>query len=181
MNPPSALDMRNTERGATLLVAMVVLLALTLAGVSAMYLARTDTELAGNIRFRDQATQDAETSRQAMTQYLLNSAFPPEQSLNRPTWVYPTVSTPVAIGTVDWDTICNASPCKQTLPDGNIGQNIVEALGPFTTTKSPGQSMSQGGKYQSSAGTYYHYRVTTRVSGPKGTVSLVQVIYRINY
>lgn len=169
------------ERGATLLVAMVVLLALSLAGIAAMYMARSDTEIAGNLRFRDQAMSGAEIGRQGVVQFLKGATLPPELGVAQPSWFYTTANTPVNLQGVDWDGVCNAIPCKQTLSDGNIAQNIVEALGPISASSANGQSLSGGRNYQLVTGADYYYRVTTRTSGPRGTTSLVQVIYRIHY
>ena len=181
MNEAFPHPLSHPERGATLLVAMIVLLALSLAGIAAMYLARTDTEIAGNLRFRDQAMEGAEIGRQGVVQYLKGATLPPELGVNQPTWFYATANTPVNLQTLDWNAVCDTAPCKLTLNDGNIAQNVVEALGPFSAGSSNGQSLSGGRNYQLVTGADYYYRVTTRTSGPRGTTSLVQVIYRIHY
>lgn len=177
--PPHSLS--HPERGATLLVAMVVLLALSLAGIAAMYMARSDTEIAGNLRFRDQAMAGAEIGRQGVVQFLKDATLPPELGVGQPAWFYTTANTPVNPQAVDWDTVCSDAPCRLALNDGNIAQNVVEALGPFSAGSSNGQSLSGGRNYQLVTGADYYYRVTTRTSGPRGATSLVQVIYRIHY
>ncbi|MEW6611145.1 MAG: pilus assembly PilX family protein [Pseudomonadota bacterium] len=172
-------SVHHPEGGATLLVAIVVLLALSMAGIAAMYLAKTDTDIAGNVRFRDQTLASAEIGRQGVVQFLAAATLPPEQGVGQPTWFYPPASVPVDISTVAWDTVCSSAPCRQVLDNGDIAQNIVEALGPINTGTGGGQSLTRG-SYRPSSAPFY-YRVTTRMQGPRGTTSLVQVIYRMQY
>lgn len=49
--------MKSKEAGSTLLLAMVVLLGLSLAAITAMYLARTDTQISGNLAYRNAASE----------------------------------------------------------------------------------------------------------------------------
>lgn len=58
MNRSNGYDlMGSDEAGSTLLLAMVVLLGLSLAAITAIYLARTDTQISGNLAYRNAAME----------------------------------------------------------------------------------------------------------------------------
>lgn len=185
------------EAGATLLVAMVVLLALTVAGITAMYLARSDTEISGNLRFREQALQGTEFAASAARTWLvsqkasLDANSPSAATTSMPTaattsenFLYPVGTTASAI---DWND-SNAHEVV-TSPAGLAQIQLKYAIvTPFTAaentsttapTTSPidvpepqGNSAEPGEPIPTRP--YYFYRIITRAEGTKNTVAMTE-------
>lgn len=185
------------EAGATLLVAMVVLLALTVAGITAMYLARSDTEISGNLRFREQALQGTEFAASAARTWLvsqkasLDANSPTAATTSMPTaattgenYLYPVGTTASGI---DWsDSDMHASV---TSPAGLAQIQLKYVIvTPFTETEntsttapttSPiaipepqGNSAEPGESIPTRP--YYFYRIITRAEGAKNTVAMTE-------
>lgn len=62
MSSLHAFHLRRTQTGATLIVGLVLLLVLTLLGVSGMSMSRLEVQMAGNTQFQQDAFQMAETA-----------------------------------------------------------------------------------------------------------------------
>jgi len=82
---PNAIHPR--EGGATMVLVLLVLVALTMILLAAIYLTRTDTMVAGNLRFRAEAAQSAaNTYQNVLTQALsfsqTNRGYLPVMSIN---------------------------------------------------------------------------------------------------
>lgn len=91
------------QRGAALVVGMLLLLVLTLLAISGMNTASTELVMAGNTQFRENAFQAAETG---IEQALVNGAFNPASAqswtdvvITNSTDTYSTTVTPQLSGT----------------------------------------------------------------------------------
>ena len=67
----------NTQRGMTLIIALIFLLILTMLGVTAMQSTVVEERIAGNTRDKDTAFQSAEAGLRAGEAYLLANACTP--------------------------------------------------------------------------------------------------------
>ncbi len=199
---------RHRQHGVVLLVALIILVAMTLAGVALIRSVDTANVIAGNMAFQQSATNAGERStEQALTRQI---ALASEQTLAK--GYLPARSDPSRANNESWESFwtrllsenanlraCVASPsgggCATTpAPDaaGNSVQYIVQRLctnsgTPHTATNpctqappgaTPGESFSTGAS-KPSAPKQVYYRITTRIVGPRNTVSYVQTIVAI--
>ena len=187
------------QRGVVLLIALIALVAMTLAGIALMRSVDTSNVIAGNFAFKestlhatDRGTELAIADLQAKP--VANRTTPAANQY------YPVRQAADALGlptTVDW----NAVTKSQIAGTGDSVQYVVERMcdpipassgvaaspnGPDENTRtdvtdycvtapqcSPGVSITSPPFCV--AGDIY-YRVTTRVTGPRGTVSIVQSV-----
>lgn len=196
------------EQGVTLFVALVVLVALTLAGLAMMRSVDTSTIVAGNIGFRESAVNAADQGVQSAYAYVLNNLaslgnnsgndpangytglVPPGE---RPDWYLdPTnagwqnaVSCSGATGT--------ASACTAFAPSGTstdpAGNNVTYVIHRLCDSAGAcGQTLSgaaiSGEGVDQSAPNFFnsppsiHFRVTVRSTGPRNSIAFVQTMLR---
>lgn len=192
------------QRGVVLIVALVVLVAMTLAAVMLVRSVDTNNLIAGNLAFKQSATRSADAGVEAALGYLTaNNAVGSiflysdhgqdgyvangSDPVNSPS-VTPTVQS--------WDSYWNTTLIHRTPvalakdPSGNIVSYVIDRLcyNPGAPTSganciaSPVLSTSAAGNdnvagkvaLNSTAGAYY--RITVRVDGPRNTVSYIQAV-----
>jgi len=179
------------QRGVVLFVALVVLVALMVAGIALMRSVDINTLIAGNLAFRQSATSAADRGIEAARTWLSTNAVGATLNsdiaasayyANWQNWDY-TASDPV-IADFNWTTATDLSNDGT----GNSVQYVIHRLcdlaGQPTTvncvkTSAGGTAASTHGPtgYGSaplSATSQVYYRVTVRVSGPRNTISYVQ-------
>lgn len=180
------------QKGIVLFVALVVLVIMSLAGISMMRQVSVGQVIAGNLALKQGATSSADQGAEAARVFIL----PPTATTTLDATNLGTVpgyfsSTATAFDptTYNWDA-ANAS-VEDTAGDGagNRVQHVTHRLCP-----SPGMVESQlcttlvttSGGSKGGPGNYTdpslpqavqpYFRVTTRVSGPRNTTSYTQVI-----
>lgn len=185
------------QRGVVLLIALIILVALTLAGVALIRSVDTANLIAGNMSFHQSATQSGERStEQALNNWLLahiaigDTALFDHNAANG----YRAAREDPAAGE-SWDTFWNkpttglATQAVTGAPDaaGNTVSYVIHRLcettgAPHLTncSKPPaganaGGSFSAGGAAVITTNQVY-YRVTTRIAGPRRTVAYLQTI-----
>lgn len=175
--PPAAPRHRSRQRGSTLIVALVFLLAMTLIGVTAMQSTSQQESMAGNARERNLAFQAAEASlrsgeRKVLAIFLTMPPFPANPALCQ-------FAEGNLVPTTDWGTFWvdyDWTTCQ--IYDRALGQVesrpnfAIEDLGKVSASYSEkaGQPLSQR----------QMFRITSRgVGGTANAVAIVQVIYRI--
>ena len=185
-------------RGAVLFIALIVLVAMTLAGIAIMRSVDTATLIAGNLAFKQGTVQSSDNGIEQAYQWIL--ANRPALSLDNapqgynsgyanPVWTAAgtwssavTVGTDAAGNTISYvihrmckcaDTLYNGTSASCPPPEGNQC-----ALDNPTGTGTPpppaqGESFSVGSPgYLQDPRVYY--RITVRTQGPRSTVSYVQ-------
>lgn len=199
---------RHRQDGVVLLVALIILVAMTLAGVALVRSVDTANVIAGNMAFQQSATNAGERStEQALTRQITTAS---EQTLAN--GYLATRSDPNPANNESWEAFwtrllsenanlraCIAAPgaagCATTpAPDaaGNTVQYIVQRLcansGPAHTasnpcTQAPPSANSDEGftprPDRPTPPKQVYYRITTRIVGPRNTVSYVQTIVAI--
>ncbi|MGH8633256.1 MAG: pilus assembly PilX family protein [Burkholderiales bacterium] len=182
-------------RGAVLFIALIVLVAMTLAGIAIMRSVDTATLIAGNLAFKQGTVQSSDNGIEQAYQWLLanrpalsldnaaqgyNSGYGTPVWTNAATWASAvTVGTDAAGNTIAYQIhrMCN---CANTLYNGicAAGQSNQCALDNPTGTGAPpppaaGDSFTVGapGFLQDPR---VYYRITVRTQGPRNTVSYVQ-------
>ena len=189
--PALAGNSPSSERGVVLLVALIILVALTLAGVALIRSVDTANIIAGNLSFRESAVQAGELGTQTAITWLEGNNITMLHS-NR-TDGYSAVRVDRDIEHDEpWETFWNRVTTARGSADGGSGAGntvryVVHRLCETTgaphianCAKSPagantGGSFSAGGPAQIASNQVY-YRITTRITGPRNTVAYLQTV-----
>jgi Tfp pilus assembly protein PilX len=205
MSRANALRIRTSlpsrARGAVLFIALIVLVAMTLAGIAIMRSVDTATLIAGNLAFKQGTVQSSDNGIEQAYQWLL--ANRPSLSVNNfpqgynsgyanPVWTTAatwtnsvTVGTDAAGNTISYQIhrMCN---CADTTYNGvcaATGQSNQCAMDNPTGTGTP-PPPAQGESFTVGAPGYLqdprvYYRITVRTQGPRSTVSYIQSMVAI--
>lgn len=196
---------RPVQRGSALFIALIVLVAMTLAAISLVRSVDTANVIAGNFAFKQGTLQAGDLGVEAaFTQLptiiatsLETAVTPPASSTNPNYWYYPTMreldvnGAPTtkelgAAGTataIDWNNVPVAATSS-----GYSVQYVIDRLcqGPPPVTDIQGKCFADvptgGGSKKAgapafTAATAVYYRATVRVSGPRNTTSMIQAIF----
>ncbi|MEO7339216.1 MAG: hypothetical protein ABIV63_21780 [Caldimonas sp.] len=178
------------QQGVVLFVALIVLIIMTLAGLALLRQMGAGTSIAGNIAFKENATSVADRGTEFARQWLTaNSAITASDSIADgylSSWAGSVDPTTFA-----WDTQSRLLAADQA-QTGNTARIIIQRLCAVAglSANDPGQQCSDspvnnsggsrgGGGYPSvlpGVAPSPFYRVTTRVDGPRNTVSYIQVL-----
>jgi Tfp pilus assembly protein PilX len=193
------------QGGAILFIALIVLVAMTLAGIAMMRSVDTSLGIAGNMAFRQSSLQGADKGVQAAVAWLAansggttlkntNAALgyfsakpasePEGYWFNSTNWnqsvaianEFGQVGSPDAAGNVVRYIIhrmCNCGDVAYNATCGGGGENSCGLYYP-SSGGAAGGSMSVGAPVFVGIPQIY-YRITTRVDGPRNTVSVTQV------
>ena len=182
---------QSRQQGIVLFVALVVLVIMSLAGISMMRQVGVGQVIAGNLAFKQAATSSADQGAEAARVFIL----PPTAtttldatSLSSAPGYFSSTAVAFNPATYNWDAT-NAS-VEDTAGDGagNRVQHVTHRLCPSpgvvesqlctTLVTSAGGSKGGGGGYDPNLpqAVQPYFRVTTRVSGPRNTTSYTQVI-----
>lgn len=187
---------RRAQEGLVLFIALIVLVAMSLAGVSLMRAVDTGTVVAGNMAFKQSAIMVADRGTQNAVQWLqANSAGAVLQNTNtgagyfssrpvvEPNWFDPASwsesaavngGAPDASGNVVRYVIHRMCTQPDTAYNGMNGGVANEcALFYAASAAASGGSMAVGAP-QFIGSPQIYYRITTRVEGPRDTVSVIQ-------
>lgn len=192
------------QRGAILFIALIVLVAMTLAGIAMIRSVDTALGIAGNMAFKQATVQGADRGVQAAYSWLVaNSTGTALQNTNNvvgyfssrtatePDWFDMTnwansvtipnefgqVGNPDAAGNVVRYMIHRMCNCADVPYNANCaGSTTANVCGLYYPSSggTAGGSMSVGSPQFEGIPQIY-YRITTRVDGPRNTVSVVQV------
>jgi len=208
-NARSAMDRRSAparrQGGVVLMIALIVLVAMTLAALGLIRSIDTGTMVAGNIGFREAATASGDSGVEAARTWLIANQLALDN--DQPAAGYYSTRQDnlditgnlTAGGTdgVDWGGSDPSQPVKAfdagTALDGtgnhvfyliqrlcSIPGSVNLPLQSCTTATVSGIGSTQNAPDYSSYGLYTqneaYYRVTARVNGPKNTVSYVQAV-----
>ena len=189
------------QSGIVLIVALIVLIAMTIAAIALIRSTDLTNIIAGNLAFKQGATHAGDTGVEAAFAFLDNNNVGTFLHNDRPDQGYsangndPTRS-PVAGQTWEtfWQTLADANRIV-TLPTdaaGNTVSYIIDRLcalpgdpasgasctaSTVASTSSP--SGEEGGEKGITAPSATYYRITVRIAGPRNTVSFVQSIVTI--
>jgi len=182
------------ERGVVLIVALIVLVAMTLAGIGLMRSVTTGNRVAGNLAFQQSATQSAEVGVETAIAWLeANNTATLYDYVASEVEYLPLRDSPAA--GVSWETfwasLVAAGRVKTLAADaaGNQVSFVIHRLCNATGSPTAGigcsvapatvgtEGNSKGsGVLPVSLPTQQYYRITTRVAGPRNTASFVQVV-----
>jgi len=183
------------QRGVVLLIALIILVALTLSAVALMRSVDTTNLIAGNMSFNQSAVLAGERSTEiAITNWLQPNTGTGDLDLhtNNVANGYRAVRQDPATG-VSWDAFWTATLSTQAVTGttdaaGNTVSYVIHRLcdaegAPYNAavhcSKPPtsGSSGSFGaGGPSPIANSQVYYRITTRIAGPRNTVAYIQTI-----
>lgn len=190
---------RIKQRGATLLVTLIVLVAMTLTAITLMRSMDTTNIIAGNLAFQQSATRSADTGVEAAINWMQANAV----NLQNDSFAngYSSSVTTLAAGQ-SWDNFFTVTLAGRTytVPTGNpgnadaVGNTVSYAIERLCltanilptavgagctvtplTTSSTGSS-EDAGTVKLNTSTQQYYRITSRTVGPHNAKSYVQVI-----
>jgi type IV pilus assembly protein PilX len=189
----------HAQRGVTLIIALIVLVAMTLAGVAMMRSVDTGTIVVGNISFRQATIHSADRGLQEAYSFISANAggtvlYNDDNMIgigSRGYWS----STPAA--EQDWmdaNTWNNAAVVNAGNPDaaGNVVYYMIERLctqpntapGNTLCASTPDNAAISGEGIDLSQANYFtkppatHYRVTAKSVGPRNSITIVQTLLR---
>jgi type IV pilus assembly protein PilX len=193
----------HAQRGVVLFIALIVLVALTLAGIALVRSVDTTNVIAGNLAFKQGTLQAGDLGIEAAVTALPTIITTTSDAVSKPAasttppsfWYYPTrrqtdaygVPTDTAVGggtptAIDWTQVPIADSRA-----GNDVRVVIDRLcqGTLPITDIEKDCLADAplvggskkvGATAFTATTTVYYRVTARVSGPRNTVSVVQAI-----
>jgi Tfp pilus assembly protein PilX len=182
------------QRGVVLLIALIILIAMTLGGVALVRSVDTANLVAGNLSFRESAVLAGErATEQAVIGWLQPMTIAKDPSLHADSAAngYRAVRQDPPAGTA-WDTFWNTTLAAQAItaaPDAanNTVSYVIHRLcdgagAPHTVSCSkPPSNANSGGSFSAGAvstitSSQVYYRITARIAGPRSTVAYVQTI-----
>jgi type IV pilus assembly protein PilX len=189
------------QRGTMLIIALIVLVAMTLVGIATMRSVDTASLVAGNIAFKQSTNGGADQGLQAAYAWLTANATGNQLNNDNTTVGY---LSSVPLLEPDWSqssSWANGFTLNNGNKDaaGNVVSFIIHRMCPIANCaanntcggntnscgSTPDQLMFTGeGSDQSKAQTYtkppaIHYRLTARAVGPRNSVTVVQTMVRI--
>jgi Tfp pilus assembly protein PilX len=190
------------QQGVVLVIALIVLIAMTLAGIALMRSVDTSNLIAGNLAFQQAATHSADTGVETAVKWLettnaTNNGLALETSDNTNGYVANgSDSTNNPSAGQSWDAFWNATLAARKVDlnggseddAGNKVSYVIDRMcanaGPKTggasCVASPVVTAATGNnestEVQLNAPSVVYYRVTVRVAGPRNTVSYVQAM-----
>lgn len=176
------------QQGMVVLIALVMLVAMTMAGLTMMRGTGTGLGIAGNLAFKQTATSVADVGVENAIAWLTNPLRTSEvlKTDDTAAGYYSSWATDFSPMTYDW------TNSKLLTADDGLGNEVryvvhrlceTAGLAPnailqkCATVNTPCASCSKGGDASSLIDSVQpYYRITSRVRGPRNTVSYVQVI-----
>ena len=175
------------QRGVVLFIALIVLVAMSLAGIGMLRSVDTGNLIAGNLAFKQATLNASDLGLETGYQWLLTQAGTTALDANIVASGY-NANPPANDATLDWTDIANwaGSVVMATDAAGNTTRYIIHrlcpAVGPVTgqvcaisTTSgtAAGGSSSVGSTVFTSTNSVY-YRIMARVDGPRNTSSITE-------
>ena len=186
---------RAKQSGVTLVITLIVLVAMTLATISLMRSVDTSNIIAGNLAFQQAASHAADAGIEEAARVLLplvvanhglgcTGACEPGYI----SWHDPDHEPPHVGWETYWNNVAASAITLVTDANGNSVSYVVESMcdgvgqtgeclkAPPSMSGNCGGSDLGAGSQQCIAITRYYYRVTSRVTGPRNTVSYIQAM-----
>lgn len=184
----------NRQRGVVLFIALIALVTIMLAAVALVRSVDTSSLVAGNIAFRRAATSSGDGGLESAITWLAAQSvadvatLPAERGLNITNGLqgYDANLVNFIIASPDsWTDQLSASAGRDTggndvryrierMCSASEGIEPVKENCVFSDAESQTDSMATGGQRVEKSGASVMYRVTTRVTGPRNTVSYIQ-------
>jgi Tfp pilus assembly protein PilX len=197
-------SLRSRQRGATLVVALLILVLIMMIGITAVSTSNTQYKLAGNLQFEDSALNNAEAAVTAAENWLAtgvnytNAAFTAVPATSHPdpvkdgTWLDNAAYMPeilprttlaavrderdVRAFRITWDDTNSLRVGGNV--DGNVNQRYyIELIS--QNNRLQGSSQATGGRTSSACNQVDTYLITGRGASARGAVKFVQSYYSV--
>lgn len=187
--------LRGRQEGLVLFIALIVLVAMSLAGIALMRGADTGTLIAANLAFKQNTTSVGDLGVESARNWLLGQAATALYNDNTSSGYYATMQSNLDLlgndpGKTDYN--WSGATTVGTAPSGyavryvihrlcdSVGNpvsvNCVKAAASGSTTASGTKGAAAYGQFAISVPTNAYYRITVRVTGPRNTLSYVQTV-----
>lgn len=182
--------MPGRQRGATLVIALLILVLIMMVGITAITSSNTQYKLAGNLQFEDGAINNAEAAVAAAEQWLTTgtnfsnagfttfsvAATPQLKPIGHMASQTAPANSPL---TMTWvDNSENAGIANSTMVAGNSSQRyIIELMS--RNNRLQGSSQVVGGRTSSGCNQVNTYQITGRGTSARGAVRYVQSFYSV--
>ena len=179
------------QSGVVLMISLIILVALTIAGLALVRSVDTTNVIAGNLAFQQAAVAAGEAGTEAAISTFLDSALPSDLEQDKASKGY-TASTPASGNPASWDAYwSNSANSRVTLATdaitGNKVSYMIQRL--CQTAGAPDKAPTGCASYTPTpeacytAGCtplvkkeQYYYRITTRIDGPRNSLAYIQAI-----
>ncbi|MBI3525649.1 MAG: hypothetical protein HY066_14210 [Betaproteobacteria bacterium] len=183
------------QQGVVLMIALIMLVAMTLAGIALVRSVDTSNIIAGNLAFQQSATSAGDTGTEAAITWLVANSGGSTLENDVTTGGYFASRSDPAAGQ-SWDAFWTnvlagqAKAVGKDLVTKNTVSYVIQRLcqgagastapstgcaAPPVSSSSSGNSMG-GGVIALQRSSQVYYRITTRVDGPRNSVSYIQSI-----
>ncbi len=187
--------LRRRQEGLVLFIALIVLVAMSLAGIALMRGADTGTLIAANLAFKQNTTSVGDLGVETARNWLLGQAATALYNDNTSSGYHATMQSNLDLlgndpGKTDYN--WSSATAVGTAPSGyavryvihrlcdSVGNpvsvNCVKAAASGSTTASGTKGAAAYGQFAISVPTNAYYRITVRVTGPRNTLSYVQTV-----
>jgi len=184
------------QQGVVLFIALIVLVAMTLAAIALVRSVDTVNQIAGNLAFKQGATHSGDAAVETARTWLVAQAAGTLWNNNAANGYYASTPTVGQGAETSWDQYnwtgsAIALPadaagnqvsyvvhrlCQISGDPSGAGNNCLSTV--ITGSTPPGSSKGAGRKGPSGTAQYY-YRITSRIIGPRNTVSYTQTLIQI--
>ena len=184
MQRDSILHSRRAQRGATLVVAMIILVLIMMIGLVAVTSSRTGFKLAGNLQFEDSAMNNAETAVAAAELWLStgtnyqSAGFTTYDSINTP-YLHP-IGHIAGLGSPnnDFTTMTwNGTYDVQVTNGDSTKRYLIEQVS--TGNRLLGSSSAIGRQASAACNKVNTYMITARGTSSRGAVKLLQSYFSV--
>jgi type IV pilus assembly protein PilX len=203
-NPPSVASPKHQasrlQSGVVLIIALIVLVAMTLAAIALMRSVDTTNLIAGNLAFQQAATHSGDAGVETAVTWLQNASSA-TLAADQPGNGYSASGSAAAQNPVagqSWDAFWTQSLAARKVDlianggsdaAGNQVSYVIDRMCNFAGAPTGGASCvaspvvtaatgnaEEAGQVQLNAPSVVYYRITVRIAGPRNTVSYVQAV-----
>jgi len=198
---PTATTLRRAQRGAVLFISLIVLVAMSLAGLAMMRGVDTGAQIANNLAFKQGATMAGDSGVEAARTWLLNNPgatlYNDQPGVANGVGYFGTWQQGLGFTNGDADTTNNFDWTNRAVAlaadvAGNQASYVIHRMCDATgnpasincirvtnatgSTSSSSKGAAAFGSYAISSPSQAFFRITVRVIGPRNTVSYVQAV-----
>ena len=169
------------QQGVVMFVALIVLVIMTLAGLAMLRQLGTGVSIAGNVAFKQNATNVADVGTESAYAWIMAHGLALDSDGIAGTGYFSSWGTSVDPNAFDWPN----APVITDAATGNTVRYVIHRLCELPNTGAkdagcsaePGKSLDKSGSVGGfSADPHPYYRITTQVTGPRNTLSYIQVV-----
>ena len=168
------------QQGVVMFVALIVLVIMTLAGLAMLRQLGTGVSIAGNVAFKQNATQVADVGTESAYAWIMAHGLALDSDGLAGTGYFSSWGASVDPSAFDWPN----APVITDAATGNTVRYVIHRLCelPNTNAKNArcsaqaGTSQDKGGGGGALSDPQPYFRITTQVMGPRNTLSYIQVV-----